>query len=128
MIFDIITIFPHIFDSYLKESFIKKAQNFGKIKIGIHDLRKFTNDPRKSVDDRPYGGGLGMVLKVEPVYKAVRSLKLKSKNGKQKIILFTPRGKKFNQQMAYKLSKLNRLIFVCGRYGGVEERGAKKIP
>ena len=79
--FDIITIFPKIFDSYLKESFIKKAQEEGKIKIGIHDLRKFAKDRHKSVDDRPYGGGLGMVLKVEPIYKAIVALrKQKTKN------------------------------------------------
>ncbi|MDD5145847.1 MAG: tRNA (guanosine(37)-N1)-methyltransferase TrmD [Candidatus Pacebacteria bacterium] len=127
MIFDIITIFPHIFDSYLKESFIKKAQESGKISIRIHDLRSFTKDRHKSVDDRPYGGGLGMVLKVEPIYKALHSLKLKSKNLKLKTILFTPRGKKFNQQLAYKLSKLDRIVFICGRYEGVDERVAKNL-
>ncbi len=127
MKFEIITIFPHIFDSYLDESFIKKAIESGKISVNIHDLRKFTNDPHKSVDDRPYGGGLGMVLKIEPIYKAVQSLKLKTKNKKQKIILFTPRGNKFNQQMAYKLSKLDRIIMICGRYEGVDERVAKNL-
>ncbi len=127
MKFEIITIFPHIFGSYLDESFIKKAIESGKISVNIHDLRKFTNDPHKSVDDRPYGGGLGMVLKIEPIYKAVQSLKLKTKNKKQKIILFTPRGNKFNQQMAYKLSKLDRIIMICGRYEGVDERVAKNL-
>jgi tRNA (guanine37-N1)-methyltransferase len=129
MIFDIITIFPHIFDSYLNESFIKKALEKGLIDINIHDLRKFTDDSRKSVDDRPYGGGLGMVLKVEPIFKCVERLKrLKRYNRlRQKTILFTPRGKKFNQQMAYKLSKLDRIIMICGRYEGVDERVAKKI-
>jgi len=129
MRFDIITIFPHIFDSYLNESFIKKARESGKISINVHDLRKFTSDPRKSVDDRPYGGGLGMVLKVEPFFKAVQFLKSKIQipKSKTKIILFTPRGKKFNQQMAYTLSKLDRIIMICGRYEGVDERVAKKI-
>ncbi|MFH1401479.1 MAG: tRNA (guanosine(37)-N1)-methyltransferase TrmD [Parcubacteria group bacterium] len=125
--FDIITIFPHIFDSYLKESFIKKARESGKISVDIHDLRKFADDPHKSVDDRPYGGGLGMVLKIEPIYRAVQSLKSKFKNQNLKIILFTPRGKKFNQQVAYKLSKLDRIIMICGRYEGVDERVAKKL-
>ncbi len=126
--FDIITIFPKIFDSYLKESFIKKAQEEGKIKIGIHDLRKFAKDRHKSVDDRPYGGGLGMVLKVEPISKAVNALrKQKTKNKKQKIILFTPRGKNFDQKTAYNFSKLNRIIMICGRYEGVDERVAEHI-
>ena len=135
VIFDIITIFPKIFDSFLKESFIKKAREKGLIKINIHNLRDFTKDKHKTVDDRPFGGGLGMVLKVEPIYRAVSSLtKLKIKNLKlkitdknSKIILFTPRGRKFNQQLAYKLSQLKRIIFVCGRYEGVDERVAKYI-
>jgi len=127
MTFDIITIFPKIFDSFLKESFIKKAQEKGLIKINIHDLRKWAKDRHKTVDDRPFGGGLGMVLKIEPIYRAVQSLKLKTKNLKLKTILFTPRGKKFNQQLAYKLSKLNRIIMICGRYEGVDERVAKYL-
>jgi tRNA (guanine37-N1)-methyltransferase len=126
MRFDIITIFPHIFDSYLNESFIKKAQESGKISVGIHDLRQFTDDPHKSVDDRPYGGGLGMVLKLEPIYKAVKSI-VRGRTSNSKVVLFTPRGKKFNQQMAYKFSKLDRLVFICGRYEGVDERVAKNI-
>ncbi len=130
--FDIITIFPKIFDSYLEESFIKKAQEEGKIKIGIHDLRKFAKDRHKSVDDRPYGGGLGMVLKVEPISKAVNALrkqktKNKSASRRTKIILFTPRGKKFDQKTAYNFSKLDRIIMICGRYEGVDERVAEHI-
>ena len=110
--FEIITIFPEIFDSYLKESFIKKAQEKGLIKINIHNLRDFTINKHKTVDDRPYGGGLGMVLKVEPIYKAVGEIK---KRKKAKVILFTPRGKKFNQKMAYQFSKLDQIIMICGR-------------
>jgi len=126
--FDIITIFPKLFDSYLKESFIKKAQERGLIKIRIYNLRDFTTDKHQTVDDRPYGGGLGMVLKVEPIYRAVKSLKKRrSKKQKEKVILFTPRGKQFNQTMAYRLSKLNHIIMICGRYEGVDERVAKYI-
>lgn len=125
--FEIITIFPKIFDSYLKESFIKKAQENGLIKINIHDLRKWTSDRHKTVDDRPYGGGLGMVLKVEPIYKAVSTIKSKVKSQKSKIILFTPRGRQFNQKLAYSLRQLNQLILICGRYEGVDERVAKYI-
>jgi len=121
--FDIITIFPEIFDSYLKESFIKKAQQKQLIKINIHDLRDWVKDRHKTVDDRPFGGGLGMVLKVEPIYKAIKELS----SLKTKVILFTPRGKKFNQKLAYSLSQLNQLILICGRYEGVDERVAKYI-
>ncbi len=128
MTFDVVTIFPQIFNSFLKESFIKKAQEKGLIKIKIHNLRDFSADSHKTVDDRPYGGGLGMVLKIEPIFKAVTALKKrKAKNEKRKIILFTPRGKKFNQKMAYQLSKLNKVIMICGRYEGVDERVAKNI-
>jgi len=127
MRFDVITIFPEIFNSYLKESLISRAQKKKLIKINVHNLRKWTKDRHKTVDDRPFGGGLGMVLKIEPLYKAVQSLKSKIKNQKSKIILFTPRGKKFNQKMAYQLSKYDRLILICGRYEGVDERVAKKI-
>src|SRR3989344_3190871 len=127
--FDVITIFPEIFKSYLGESLIARAQKKKLIKINIHNLRKWTNDSHKTVDDRPFGGGLGMVLKVEPIFKAVAALKSKSQNlnPKTKVILFTPRGKKFDQKLANKLSKLNQIIFICGRYEGVDERVAKNI-
>ena len=122
--FDIITIFPQIFDSYFKESLIARAQKKRLIKINVHNLRKWTKDRHRTVDDRPFGGGLGMVMRVEPVYRAVKSLK---KKGKTKVILFTPRGKKFNQQMAWRFSRLDQVIFICGRYEGVDERVAKHI-
>lgn len=129
--FDVITIFPEIFDSYLKESLIARAQKKKLIKINVHNLRKWTTDRHQTVDDRPFGGGLGMVIKIEPIYKAVQSLKSKANSPaggpKPKTILFTPRGKKFNQKMAYQLSQSNQLIMICGRYEGADERVAKYI-
>src|SRR3990170_930549 len=129
--FDIITIFPHFFDSFKKESFIKKGQEKGFLKINIHNLRDFTKDKHKTVDDRPFGGGLGMVLKIEPIYKAVESIKNQAKRNKgrakNKVILFTPRGEKFTQRKAYDLSKIEQIIMICGRYEGVDERVAKHI-
>ena len=127
MKFDIITIFPEMFKSYLGESLIARAQAKKFIKINLHNLRKWTNDRHKTVDDRPFGGGLGMVLKVEPIYKSIKFIKSKAKSKKIKVILFTPRGQKFNQQLAYKLSKLDQIIFICGRYEGVDERVAEKV-
>ncbi len=126
--FDVITIFPEMLSSYLKESLISRAQEKKLIKINTHNLRDFTIDNHQTVDDRPFGGGLGMVLKVEPIFKAVNKIR-KSKiiNHKSKIILFTPRGEKFTQKMAHKLSKLDQIIFICGRYEGVDERVAEKI-
>lgn len=135
MKFEILTIFPHIFDSFLKESFIKKAQEKGLIKIQIHNLRDFATDKRKTVDDRPYGGGYGMVFKIEPIFRALSKL-VKFKVGKRKIkilekgtkiILFTPRGKLLNQKTIFRLSKYKRLILICGRYEGVDERVAKHL-
>jgi tRNA (guanine37-N1)-methyltransferase len=127
--FDIITIFPEIFDSYFKESILKRTQEQKLIKIRIHNLRKWATDRHQTVDDKPYGGGIGMVMKVEPIFQAVKEIKkkLKVKNQKLKVVLFTPRGKKFNQKMAYRFSKLNQLILICGRYEGVDERVARYI-
>jgi len=123
--FDVVTIFPEMFKSYLGESLIARAQEKKLIRIKLHNLRGFTKDAHKTVDDRPFGGGLGMVLKVEPIFKAIK--KIKQKNKKTKVILFTPRGKKFDQKMASKLAKLDQIIFICGRYEGVDERVAQKI-
>jgi len=125
--FDIITIFPGIFDSFSKESLISRGQKKKLIKINVHNLRDWTFDKHKTVDDKPFGGGLGMVMKVEPIFKAVSVLKQKAKSKKQKVILFSPRGKKFNQKMAHQFSKLDQLILICGRYEGIDERVAKHI-
>lgn len=127
--FDVITIFPRIFDSYLEESLIKRALKKGLIKIKIHDLRKFSADKHKKVDDRPFGGGPGMVIKIEPLYKAVQFLKskIRSKEPKVRVILFSTRGKKFDSKAARRLAKYDRLIMICGRYEGVDERAAKYI-
>jgi len=126
MKFDVITIFPDIFKGFLSESIIKKAKEKGLIEINIHDLRKFTRDRHKTVDDKPFGGGRGMVLKVEPIYSAVSSIKVRKKQ-KRKIILLSPRGKKFDQKLAHRFSKLSHLVMICGRYEGVDERVAKYI-
>jgi len=120
MKFDIITIFPEIFNSYFNESIIKRAQKNNLIKINIHNLRDWTKDKHKTVDDTPYGGGAGMVMKIDILYQAIKSVaKIKKKT---KIILFSAKGKKWDQQMAKKYSKLDNLIMVCGRYEGVDER------
>jgi len=133
MTFHIITIFPKIFDSYFSESILGRAQKNGVIKIKTHDLRKWTTDKHKTVDDSPYGGGAGMVMKVEPIHKALKALKSqitknksqtnsKSKIPNTKIILLSAKGKTWNQQMAKKYSKLDNVIMICGRYEGVDER------
>lgn len=126
MNFHIITIFPNIFDSYLKEGLLKRAQQKNKTKIKIYNLRDFTSDKHKTVDDRPFGGGPGMVLKVDPIYRAVKKIK-KNCSSNCRIILLSARGETFNQKKAIKLKKYQDIILICGRYEGVDERVAKYI-
>lgn len=129
---DIITIFPEIFKSFLNESLLARAITKKLILIKAHNLRDWTNDPHKTVDDRPYGGGAGMVLKIEPIFKAVKELTLRQAQGSRKqnhsrVILLSAKGKQFTQKDARRLVKYDRLIFICGRYEGVDERVAKYI-
>ena len=118
---DIISIFPKMFSAVLDESMIKRAQLKGKVKIFTHDLRDYTFDKHRKVDDRPFGGGSGMVIQVEPVFRALQAIKKKIK-AKAKVILLCPQGKRFNQAYAHKLSRCRNLIFICGHYEGVDER------
>jgi tRNA (guanine37-N1)-methyltransferase len=135
MRFDIITIFPDLFENFKKEALISRAQVKKIIEINVHNLRNWTEDNHKTVDDRPYGGGVGMVMMVEPIAKAVKALRnfkfsilnFKNKTPKTKIIIFSAKGKKFDQAMARKYSKLDQLIMICGRYEGIDERVAKYI-
>src|SRR3989344_2702704 len=117
MRFDIISIFPNIFDSYVNESIIRRGQEKGLIKIQTHDLRKYTKDKHKKTDNTPYGGGAGMVMTAEPILRAVETVVNQPKNDKTKIVLFSAKGKLFNQKMAYDwTNKYKRIIFVTGRY------------
>lgn len=127
--FDIITIFPSLFESFRREALIARAQKKKIIDIRVHNLRRWTRDAHKTVDDRPYGGGAGMVMKAEPLLRAVRSVKRKTKNAKRKtrIILFSAKGKKFDQAMARRWAKYDKLVMICGRYEGIDERVAKYI-
>ncbi|MDO8515836.1 MAG: tRNA (guanosine(37)-N1)-methyltransferase TrmD [bacterium] len=116
-------------DSYIQESILKRAQAANLIKITAHNLRDYSNDRHNKVDDSPFGGGPGMVFKVEPVYRAVQFLKSKVKGQRSKIrvILFSTRGKKFDAKVAKRLAKYDELILICGRYEGVDERVAEHI-
>ncbi|MFA4942556.1 MAG: tRNA (guanosine(37)-N1)-methyltransferase TrmD [Patescibacteria group bacterium] len=121
MNFKIITIFPKMFDSYFSEGVIKRAQDQGIINIVSQDLREFTSDRHKTVDDTPYGGGAGMLMKIEPLYQAIKKLTGKA-NKKRKIVLLSAQGKKWIQQLAQEYSKLDEIVLICGRYEGVDER------
>ena len=127
MHFDILTIFPEVFKTYFETSIIKRAQEKKIVKINIHNLRDWTNDSHQSVDDVPFGGGVGMIFKVEPIFQAVKDLKKKQKKKKCQVILFSAKGKKLNQKKAKELAQNDRLILICPRYEGVDERVAKYI-
>ena len=129
MRFDILTIFPDIFVSYLEESLIARARENKIIRVYTHDLRKFSKSRHRKVDDKPFGGGPGMVLQIEPIYRAVQLLnsKLRVPNSKRRVVLFSTRGKKLDAKIAKRLSRYNQLILICGRYEGVDERVAEHI-
>ncbi len=146
---DVLTIFPEMIDSYASLSILGRAQKAGLLKVDAHDLRKFTEDKHGRVDDKPFGGGPGMILQIEPIYSAMKALKLVSgkwsvNSGKRligsdsntirskvksktRVILTSAKGKLFTQKDAVRLSKYDRLVFICGRYEGVDERVAKNL-
>jgi tRNA (guanine37-N1)-methyltransferase len=131
MRFDVLTIFPDIFDSYLGESLFKRAQKSKLVVVRTHDIRDYTDDRHRKVDDRPFGGGPGMVLKVQPIWAAIKKIaqtpSRKDKAHRTRTILFSTRGKKLDAAVAKRLSKYDRLVLICGRYEGVDERVAEHI-
>ncbi len=119
---DIITIFPKMFSPVLNESMVKRAQNKGKVRIYIHNLRDYTLDKHKKVDDRPFGGGSGMVMRPEPIFKAVEDIKSHVRRRTSRVILLCPQGKKLNQKISHRFAKCKHLILICGHYEGIDER------
>lgn len=123
--FDIITIFPSMIDSYASESILGRAQKSKTISVKSHDLRTFTKDKHHKVDDTPYGGGPGMVMKVEPFERALKKIRIKelgTKKKKSRVILTAANGKTFTQTDAKRLAKYEQVIFLCGRYEGIDQR------
>jgi tRNA (guanine37-N1)-methyltransferase len=119
MRFDIITLFPGMFGSLFSGGVVKKALDSGLIKIQVHDLRDFTESRHKQADDRPFGGGQGMVIKPEPIFSAVEKIR----SGQEiPVYLLSPQGKQFNHRLAEELAREARMILICGRYEGVDER------
>jgi tRNA (guanine37-N1)-methyltransferase len=127
---DILTIFPGFFRGPLDHGITRRASEMGLVKIQVHDLREFTHDKHRSVDDRPFGGGEGMVLKPEPLFECLESLELASREDraggrvKQSVVLLSAQGQRFNQDVAASLASLDRIVLICGRYEGVDERVA----
>lgn len=119
--FDIITIFPEMFRAYLGESILKRAIQKGLLDVKIYDIRDFTTDKHRSVDDYPYGGGSGMVMKVEPIYNAVQAIK--ADGIERLVIMMSPQGRTFDQKRAETFASVQkRALFICGRYEGIDER------
>src|SRR4051812_284122 len=125
---DIVTIFPEFFRGPLDFGIIRRAREAGLVKIEIHDLRAFTRDRHRTVDDRPFGGGEGMVLKPEPIFECVESLKVARReerfdpDARESVILLSPLGERLDQNVISELAQLERLVLVCGRYEGIDER------
>ena len=121
---DIITLFPEFFESFVKHSIVGRAVKNNKLEIVTHNLRDYADDKYKSVDDHPYGGGPGMVLRFDVLLKALKNVKAKSKiqNNKSKTILLTPQGQVYKQKMVQELTKETNLILICGHYEGFDER------
>lgn len=119
---DVITLFPGMFQGVLGESMLKIAQEKNILRAVVTNLRDFTTDRHKTVDDRPYGGGPGMVMKPEPVVKAVRTIREQDPQDPGRLLVMCPRGRRFNQAYAHELSKTSRLILVAGHYEGYDER------
>ena len=126
MIFHVLTIFPEFFEGPFAHGVVKRAQDAGIVEIRIHNLRDWTSDRHKTVDDRPFGGGEGMVLKPEPIFLAVESI-WPEKSAASKVVLLSAQGRVFDQAMANRLSACSELLFICGRYEGVDERVAEHL-
>jgi len=124
MRFDIVTIFPEIFRGPFDFGIVKRAVAAGLVEIAIHDLRDYTVDRHRQVDDRPFGGGAGMVMKPEPLFRAVEN---RRGDGRARVVLLSPQGRLFRQEVAAELASLERLILICGRYEGVDERVVENI-
>ncbi|HWR35665.1 MAG TPA: tRNA (guanosine(37)-N1)-methyltransferase TrmD [Clostridia bacterium] len=133
MKFEIVTIFPDFFRGPLDFGIVRKAREAGIIDIGIHDLRAFTHDRHKTVDDRPFGGGEGMVLKPEPIFECLESMAIApreermSGTAREAVIMMSPQGQMFNQEVAQELKQMGRVVLLCGRYEGVDERVSEHL-
>ena len=117
---DVFSLFPEVFPSYLNTSILKRAQEGGRLAVQVHNIRDYANDKHSVTDDAPYGGEGGMVMKAEPIFRAVEDTI--GKSPKQPIILLSPQGRPFDQSKAFELSQLEAFALICGRYEGVDER------
>jgi len=130
MFLDLVTIFPDFFRGPLDYGILRRAREAGLVEIRVHDLREFTRDRHRTVDDRPFGGGEGMVLKPEPIFECIEKLHVAPRDtrvageAKDSIILLSAQGRRLDQALAQELAALDRIVLICGRYEGVDERVA----
>ena len=123
MRFDVLTLFPEVFHPYFEASILGRGQTAGLVRFGAHNIRDYARDKHKTVDDTPYGGGPGMIMKIEPIHKALEAVKLQ----KYKIVVLSARGEQFTQARARAYAAFDQLILICGRYEGIDQRVADHL-
>jgi len=124
---DVVTIFPRMVEGPLSDGIVQRAREKGLVDLHVHDLRDHTDDRHRTVDDAPFGGGPGMVMKAEPFLRAVEAIRRESPTGSEAVVLLSPRGRRFDQAAAQRLAGVDRLVLLCGRYEGIDERVAEEL-
>jgi len=124
---DVLTIFPKMIEAPTSEGIVARAVERGLARIGVHDLRQFTEDKHRNVDDAPFGGGPGMVMKAEPFARALEKIRAQAGPAREAVVLLSPRGRRFDQETAARFAALERLVLLCGRYEGIDERVAQTL-
>jgi tRNA (guanine37-N1)-methyltransferase len=124
---DVVTIFPRMVEAPLADGIVHRARERGVVDLRVHDLRDHAEDRHRTVDDSPFGGGPGMVMKAEPFYRAVQAIRAEAPAGAEAVVLLSPRGRRFDQEAARRYARLDRLVLLCGRYEGIDERLAHEL-
>jgi len=124
---EVVTIFPRMVEGPISEGIVQRARESGLVDVRVHDLRDFTEDRHRTVDDAPFGGGPGMVMKAEPFFRALAKVRSDDAQGGEAVVLLSPRGRRFEQETATRYARLDRLVLLCGRYEGIDERVAETL-
>ncbi|HSD29951.1 MAG TPA: tRNA (guanosine(37)-N1)-methyltransferase TrmD [Vicinamibacteria bacterium] len=124
---DVVTIFPRMVEGPLADGIVQRARERGILDLRVHDLRDHAEDRHRTVDDAPFGGGPGMVMKAEPFYRALQAIRAEAPAGSEAVVLLSPRGRRFDQEAARRFARLDRLVLLCGRYEGIDERVAGEV-